>query len=42
MNEIWLKGMLTSNLAMTALVAPYTESDIMPLLHGSAVGAANS
>jgi hypothetical protein len=31
-NEIWLKGMLTSNLAMTALVAPYTESDIMPLL----------
>jgi mannan endo-1,6-alpha-mannosidase len=25
---------------MTALVTPYTDSDIVPLLHGSAVGAA--
>jgi mannan endo-1,6-alpha-mannosidase len=30
------------NLAMAAVVAPYTASDIMPLLQGSAVGAAKS
>ncbi|KAJ5668060.1 glycoside hydrolase [Penicillium maclennaniae] len=41
-NEIWLKGATVQDLAMAALVAPYTASDIMPLLQGSAVGAAKS
>ncbi|KAJ5296692.1 uncharacterized protein N7443_007585 [Penicillium atrosanguineum] len=41
-NDIWLKGVTIQDLAMAALVAPYTASDIMPLLQGSAVGAAKS
>ncbi|KAL5052184.1 glycosyl hydrolase family 76-domain-containing protein [Aspergillus fruticulosus] len=39
-NEDTFKGFLSSWLAFTAIIAPYTASDIVPRLHRSAIGAA--
>lgn len=40
--ELLFKGLFAQELAFIAQVAPYTESDILPLLQGSAVAAAKS
>ncbi|RDH30808.1 glycoside hydrolase [Aspergillus welwitschiae] len=39
-DEIIFKGLLAESLTFTSMVAPYTSSDILPRLQGSAVGAA--
>ncbi|OQE30034.1 hypothetical protein PENSTE_c002G01630 [Penicillium steckii] len=39
-NQILFKGLFAQELSLIAQVAPYTESDIMYLLQGSALGAA--
>lgn len=39
-NEITFKGLLAESLTLTSMLAPYTSSDILPRLQGSAVGAA--
>jgi mannan endo-1,6-alpha-mannosidase len=41
-NQILFKGLFAQDLAFIAQVAPYTESDILPLLQGSAAAAAKS
>ncbi|CAI7678787.1 unnamed protein product [Penicillium pancosmium] len=41
-SQILFKGLFAQDLAVIAQVAPYTESDILPLLQGSATAAAKS
>ncbi|KAJ5110945.1 endo mannanase GH76 family [Penicillium argentinense] len=41
-DEILFKGLFAQDLSLIAQVAPYTESNIIPLLQGSAVAAAKS
>lgn len=41
-DQILYKGLFIQDLSFIAQVAPYTESDILPLLQGSAVAAAKT